>query len=100
MGKTVKDRDLHKIATLMSENESVRERICANIYKGKRLTQLKEATKAMQGIKSLLVNEKKGERLTEGEKKQLQEARALQYEIITVDAFEHDVYMRSTQKAE
>jgi len=100
MGKTVKDRDLHNIATLMSENESVRERICANIYKGKRLTQLKEATKAMQGIKSLLVNEKKGECLTEGEKKQLQEARALQYEIITVDAFEHDVYMRSTQKAE
>jgi hypothetical protein len=100
MGKTVKDRNLHKIAALMSENESVRERVCVNIYKGKRVTQLREATEAMQAVKTLLVNEKKGERLTEGEKKQLQEARALQHEIITVDAFEHDVYMRSSQKAE
>lgn len=100
MGKTVKDRNLHKIAALMSQDESVRERVCANIYKGKRVTQLREATEAMQAVKTLLVNEKKGERLTEGEKKQLQEARALQHEIITVDAFEHDVYMRSSQKAE
>ena len=99
MGKTIKDRNLHKIATLMSENEDVRERVCANIYKGKRIRQLSEATKAMQMIKSVLLNEKNGERLTEGEKQQLKEARALQLEIITVDAFDQGVYMRRNQKA-
>ena len=98
MGKTLKDSDLHKIATLMSENTSVRERVCANIYKAERMIQLSEATEAMQAVKALLINEKKGERLTEGEKRQLQEARALQHEIITVDAFKHKDYMRRSQK--
>ena len=46
----------------------------------------------MQEIKEILSKEKKEERLTEGEKKQLEEARALQHEIITVDSFVHDDY--------
>ncbi len=100
MGKTIKDASLHHIATLLCEDDKIRERVCSNIYMGERPTQLLEATHAMQEIKELLDREKKEERLTQSEKKQLQEARVLQHEIITVDAFSHDDYFRrKTQKA-
>ncbi len=98
MGKTIKDRDLHLIATVMCEDKSMRERVCANIYKSERMTLLEESSVAMQAVKTILLNEKKGERLTQGEKQQLEAARALQREIITVDSFEHDVYMSRSQK--
>ncbi|RLA67047.1 MAG: acyl-CoA dehydrogenase [Epsilonproteobacteria bacterium] len=94
MGKTIKDTSLHHIATALCEDDSIRERVCSNIYMGERPRQLLEATHAMQDIKELLSREKKEERLTQSEKKQLQEARALQHEIITVDSFSHDDYMR------
>jgi len=92
MGKTIKDKSLHHIATAMCEDDSVRERVCGNIYMGERLLQLLEATHKMQAVKALLAQEKTKERLTEGEKRALTEARALQREIITVDSFIHDDY--------
>ena len=61
---------------------------------GERVRQLLEATHKMQEVKALLAKEKREERLTEGEKRQLEEARRLQYEIITVDSFTHDDYFR------
>jgi len=94
MGKTIKDESLHRIAVSLSEDDSVRERVCGNIYMGDRPMQLLEATHKMQEVKQLLDKEKKKERLTEGEKRQLEEARALQHEIITVDSFVHDEYFR------
>jgi acyl-CoA dehydrogenase len=99
MGKTIKDESLHHIATLLSEQDEVRERVCGNIYMGYRATQLLEATHQMQVVKESLAKKKKGERLSEGEKKELELARALQHEIITVDAFEHDDYFARTAKA-
>ena len=92
MGKTIKDESLHHVAKALCEDDSVRERICENIYMGDRPMQLLEATHKMQEVKQLLDKEKREERLTEGEKRQLKEARALQHEIITVDAFVHDDY--------
>jgi len=98
MGKTIKDRSLHHIATLLCEYDEVRERVCGNIYMGERATQLLEATHQMQDVKEILDKEKKSERLTEGEKKELKQARAMQHEIITVDAFKHDEYFARTAK--
>lgn len=92
LSKTMKDKSLHQLAKELGENNSLRERICSNIYQGKRITQLSEATYAMQTVKEILAKEKKSERLAEGEKKQLLEARILQHEIITVDSFLHDEY--------
>ncbi len=89
----MKDKSLHRIASALCEDDSVRERVCSNIYMGKRATQLLEATHTMQEVKAILDKEKKEERLTEGEKKQLIEARVLQHEIVTVDAFTHEDYM-------
>jgi len=100
MGKTIKDSNLHLIASELSENDALRTRVCGNIYMGERPKQLLEATHKMQEVKEFLFKEKKGERLTEGEKKALAEARALQHEIITVDSFKHDEYMRKTNKVE
>jgi len=94
MGKTIKDESLHRIAVSLSEDDSVRERVCGNIYMGDRPMQLLEATHKMQEVKQLLDKEKREERLTEGEKRQLEEARELQHEIITVDSFVHDEYFR------
>jgi len=106
MGKTMKDKNLHAIAKTLSEDDVVRERVCGNIYMGERPTQLLEATHAMQSIKEILSKEKKGEKLTTKEVRELKSARALQKEIITVDSFKHSDYFRkpttvrkSTKKA-
>lgn len=97
MGKTLKDDDLHRIASELCENDSVRERVCANIYMGERAIQLLNATHKMQKVKEILIKEKKEERLTESEKHQLEEARTLQHEIIRVDSFTHaDYFERKT----
>ncbi|QOR62743.1 acyl-CoA dehydrogenase [Sulfurovum sp. ST-21] len=98
MGKTIKDTSLHRIAKELTENDSVRQRICTNIYMGERQTQLKEATHKMQSVKTALEKEKKGEMLSEEEAIELAAARVLQHEIITVDSFEHDVYMGRADK--
>ena len=92
MGKTIKDDDLHRIASELCENDSVRERVCGNIYMGERATQLLNATHKMQEVKALLAKEKREEHLNENEIKLLNEARILQHEVITVDAFEHADY--------
>jgi hypothetical protein len=94
MGKTTKDKNLHAIATALSEDDAVRERVCGNIYMGERPTQLLEATHAMQNIKNILSKEKAGEKLTTKEARELKSARALQKEIITVDSFKHSDYFR------
>ena len=99
MGLTIKDRSLHAIARVLCENDSIRSSVCGNIYMGERPTQLLEATHKMQAVKEVLNKEKKEERLTEGEKQALEEARVLQREIITVDAFKHaDYFERTTVK--
>ncbi len=98
MGKTIKDKSLHHIATLLSEYDEVREHVCGNIYMGERARQLLEATHQMQAVKESLSKEKNEERLTEGEKKELERARALQHEIITVDSFKHEDYFRKPKK--
>jgi len=98
MGKTIKDESLHRIAVLLSEDDSVRERVCSNIYMGERPTQLLEATHKMQAVKELLAKEKREEPLNSEEKMQLEDARVLQHEIITVDSFEHDVYFHRQKK--
>ena len=98
MGKTIKDKSLHHIATLLSEYDEVREHVCGNIYMGERARQLLEATHQMQAAKESLRKEKNEERLTEGEKKELEKARALQHEIITVDSFKHEDYFSRTRK--
>ena len=94
MGKAMKDKNLYAIAKVMSEDDSVRERVCGNIYKGKRPMQLLEATHAMQAVRTLLAKEKKGEKFTTKEQKELKSARELQKEIITVDSFKHSDYLR------
>jgi acyl-CoA dehydrogenase len=96
MGKTIKDKDLHRIATALCQDDSVRERLCKNMYMGKRVQQLLEATHKMQAVKVLLDKEKKKEPLSQNEKRQLDEARHLQYEIITVDSFTHEDYLHRT----
>ena len=99
MGKTIKDHSLHAIARALCEDDNVRSNVCRNIYMGERPTQLLEATHKMQAVKELLSKEKKGARLTESEKQALAEARVLQHEIITVDAFKHkDYFERTTAK--
>lgn len=96
MGKTIKDKDLHRIATALCEDDSVRERICKNMYMGEQVQQLLEATHKMQAVKVLLTKEKKKEPLSKNEKRELAEARHLQYEIITVDSFTHEDYFHRT----
>jgi acyl-CoA dehydrogenase len=96
MGKTIKDKSLHRIAAAMCEDDSIRERICENIYMSERVEKLLEATHKMQAVKVLIAKEKKKEHLTESEKRELEEARRLQHEIITVDSFAHDDYFRRT----
>jgi len=94
MGKTTKDRNLHAIAKALSEDDAVRERVCGNIYMGERPRQLLEATHAMQSMKEVLKKEKKGEKLSTKETRELKSVRALQKEIITVDSFKHNDYFR------
>jgi len=94
MGKTIKDRSLHAIAKILSEEDSIREHICGNLYMGERPTLLLEATHAMQGAQSLLDKEKNGETLSTKERKTLDEARVLQREIIAVDSFTHESYFK------
>jgi len=98
MGKTIKDKSLHAIAKALGEDDGLRERVCANIYMGERPMQLLEATHAMQEVKVVLDKEKKGEKLTTKETRELKNARALQKEIITVDSFKHSEYFRKTSK--
>jgi hypothetical protein len=66
---------------------------------GERAQQLLKATHKMQEVKELLTREMREEHLTEGEKTQLAEARALQHEIITVDSFAHDDYFTKTSSS-
>jgi len=94
MGKTIKDKSLHRIATALSEDDSVRERLCSNIYMGERSKQLLDATHHMQAVEALLRKEKKEETLSDDERVSLDEVRALQREIITVDSFTHESYFR------
>jgi len=94
MGSTIKDKSLHAIAKALSEDDGLRERVCANIYMGERPMQLLEATHAIQEVKVLLDKEKKGEKLTTKELRELKSARALQKEIITVDSFKDVDYFR------
>lgn len=96
MGKTGKDASLRAIARALSEEDSVREHICGNMYLGERAQQLLNATHKMQEVKALLAKEKNGDHLTGVEKIQLVEARALQREIITVDSFRHEDYFART----
>lgn len=94
MGKTIKDKSLHAIAKALSQEERRREHLCGNLYRGERATQLLDATHKMQMVKRLLAKEKAGELLSSEEQEELDDARVLQHEIITVDAFTHERYFR------
>lgn len=94
MGKTIKDKSLHAIAKVLSQEERRREHLCGNLYRGERAMQLLDATYKMQAVKRLLAKEKAGELLSSEEQEELDDARVLQYEIITVDAFTHERYFR------
>lgn len=99
MGKTIKDESLHRIAIALSENDSIREHLCSNIYMGERSKQLLDATHQMQAVSELLRKEKKEATLSDDERDRLNEARALQREVITVDAFKHEIYFRQKKTA-
>jgi acyl-CoA dehydrogenase len=99
MGATPKDKSLHDIATLLSEDDAIRERICNNIYKSTRIEQLLDASHTMQENKALLQREKNNDRLTSGEVVELAKIKAIQHEIITVDSFTHEAYQTRNTKS-
>ncbi len=95
-GSVIKDADLHKIATLLTSNVAVRNRICNNIYIGGRVEELLLAAQAMQDAKQALAKRKtSGEQaLDEQEKALVQMARKRQRAVIAVDTFSHEEYFR------
>ncbi len=95
-GSIIKDDDLHSIATLLTSNAQVRERLCHNIYKGGRVQELFLATDALQKAKKALEKLKSlGEKALEKEEKLLvKNARKLQKEITAVDAFTKEEYFK------
>ncbi len=98
-GSVIFDRDLHAIARLLTSNDSTRNRICSNIYRGGRIGKLLEANKAMQEAGSAFAKLKKSgeESLEASEKEEITRARKLQQEIIGVDSFSHEEYFRCSK---
>ena len=99
MGTVIKDRDLHKIAKLLGADESTRNHICSNVYIGakkERIHQLIEASKALNQAKDIIHKEKKEglSALNKEENKLFKSVRKLQKEIISVDSFTQEEYLR------
>jgi acyl-CoA dehydrogenase len=95
-GSTIKDDDLHDIATLLTSNTAVRERVCHNIYEGGRVQELSIATEVLQEAKEALSKLKDlgEEGLEKDEKEMVEHARKLQLEIIAVDSFTKEEYFK------
>jgi acyl-CoA dehydrogenase len=96
MGRAANDRDLHAAALLLATDETVRSRVCGNLYMGGRLAQLHEAAGVMlEAQEAIRTRRKSGEgALTDEEKTLLEKADALQREIITVDAYGIEEYFK------
>jgi len=96
MGESIKDRDLHAIAKQLSTNTHIREKVCSNIYHGKRITKLISASNAMQEAQAALKKVKISgyDTLNEEEKELITKAKALQKEIIAVDSFNQEEYKK------
>jgi acyl-CoA dehydrogenase len=94
LGSVIKDSDLHKIAQDVGEDESLRNRLCFNIYKGGRVSELGRATIAMQKAKEPFVKVKKEgfSSLNEVEKELIQKAKLWQANIVEVDSFTKEEY--------
>jgi acyl-CoA dehydrogenase len=94
LGSVLKDSDLHKIAQDVGEDESLRNRLCFNIYKGGRVSELSRATIAMQKAKEAFVKVKKEglTSLSEAEKALIKKAKLWQANIVEVDSFTKEEY--------
>jgi len=102
-GSAIQDRDLHHIAGEMGRDESLRNRLCFNIYKGGRVAELSIATTAMLSAKDALLKVKKEglESLNEEEKVLVVKAKKWQEKIVEVDSFTNEEYHKtSTPKKE
>ena len=96
MGESIKDADLHTVALQMSSQSHLRERVCANIYHGKRINNLLSAVQAMQEAQSAFAKIKTSsyDSLSEEEKLLVQKAKTLQAEVIAVDSFTKEEYFK------
>jgi hypothetical protein len=96
LGSVIRDRDLHKIAQELGADESLRNRLCFNIYKGGRISEFSRATLAMQNAKEAFVKVKKDglSSLNEVEKELIQKAKMWQDTIVEVDSFSKEEYFR------
>lgn len=99
LGSVVDDADLHKIAGLLTTGESVRDRLCQNIYRGGRVHELLAAGRAMREAKEAFSHRKKSgaQALDEDEKTLIERAKELQRGIIGVDSFSHEEYFRCSR---
>ena len=98
-GSVMQDKDVHKIAALLTFDESVRDRLCGNIYRGGRVGELIAAARAMQEAKEAFSHRKtSGEQsLDENERILIARAEELQRSIIGVDSFSHEEYFRCSK---
>jgi acyl-CoA dehydrogenase len=94
MGDSIKDADLHTIARQMREQSHFRERVCANIYHGKRINTLMNAAEAMLEAQSAFAKVKTSgyESLGQEEKTLFEKAKTLQEEVVAVDSFTQEEY--------
>jgi len=96
MGSAANDRDLHAAAMLLASDESVRSRVCGNLYLGGRLEQLRQAAGAMLEAKEAIRKRKHSgeDALGDEERRLLEKADALQREMIAVDAYPIEEYFK------
>ena len=93
-GSTIKDKDLHKIASDLTNNSKQRERICANIYMGGRMAELLQASISMQEAKEALAKMKRKETLNSDEQRLVDVALAWQQNIVEVDSYTKEEYFK------
>jgi acyl-CoA dehydrogenase len=96
MGTAVNDRDLHNVAMQLSTDETFRNRICSNMYRGGRVEELNEAAKIMLEAQEAIRQRKKtgADALDEAAKKLLEKADRSQERIIAVDSYTTEEYFK------
>ena len=93
LGGQIKDKDLHAIAALLGSDETLRGKICSNVFVGdkkERIYQLIQTASLMNENKTLL----KKENLDKEEIKTLKALRKAQQNIVSVDAFTQEEYLK------
>ncbi len=93
-GSVIQDKDLHTIASDLTQNNEQRERLCNNIYQGGRMGELIEATYAMQEAKEAIAKKKRKEPLSKDEQQLLETALIWQKKIVEVDSYTKKEYFR------